>query len=498
MAGTIKGMTIEIGGNTAPLEQALKSTNKEIKSTQKELNEVNKLLKLDPNNVTLLKQKQELLTKAIEDSTTKLDALKQAQAKVQAEMKNGTEFNQQEYRKLEREIAMTESTIAKLKEQVKETNPKLEKLKEGLQKVGDTAKEIGKKGLDITIKGVQLLGATAVATATSLLKMGNDARKSADELNTLSAQTGLTTEQIQKFKYASDIIDVDLNTLTGALKKTTMAMNNAKGGTGKSAEAFKKLGVNIKNADGTLKNNNDVFNESIRALGNIANETERDALAMELFGKSAQELNPLVKGGIDTLDELSKKAEKLGLVLSQDAIDKANKFNDQLDIMKANGQGLFGKIGNQVAQDLLPYMEKLNEATETVIGRLSKAMDEGGLSGLFDEVLKMFGEIDWADVAENLSNGINDMLSKLNEFLEKIDWEEVGNNIIEFIKNIDWATLIRSVFELVGGIIEAGLGVLKGAFENLGKDISDWWDKKMDETGGDARKSLIKWYGGCY
>ena len=492
MAGNIKGMTIEIGGNTAPLENALKDVNKEIKSTQSELTQVNKLLKLDPNNVTLLKQKQELLTKAIQDSTTKLDALKQAQKQLDDEVKKGNPINQQEYRKLEREIALTESSIAKMKAQVDNTNPKVEKLKEGLKNVGETAQKVAKKGLEMTITAVETLGAVALATATALLKMGIDAGNTADELNTLSATTGLTTEQIQKFKYASDLIDVDLNTLTGALKKTTSAMNSAKSGTGKSAEAFKKLGVNIKNADGTLRSNNDVFNDSIRALGNIANETERDALAMELFGKSATELNPLIKGGIDVLDEMGKKAERLGLVLSQDAIDEANKFNDQLDMMKANGKGLFDKIGNQVARNLLPAMEQLNDTTETIIGRLSKAMDEGGLSGLVDEVITMFEEIDWGEVAQKLSDGINKMFEKLNKFLSKVDWQKVGENIIEFIKNIDWANLIRNVFSLIGGIVGAGIGLLSGAFEDLKKDIDAWWQNKMDEAGGDARTSIFR------
>lgn len=140
MAGTIKGMTIEIGGNTAPLEQALKDTNKEINTTQKELKEVNKLLKLDPSNTDLLKQKQKLLGEQIGQTTTKLDALKQARKQLDAEMKNGGNVNQEEYRKLQREIITTEKSLKDLKQEAKNTHPYLEKVKDTLKKAGEIAR----------------------------------------------------------------------------------------------------------------------------------------------------------------------------------------------------------------------------------------------------------------------------------------------------------------------------------------------------------------------
>ena len=491
MAGNIKGMTIEIGGNTAPLDKALKEVNSEVKKTQSELTQVNKLLKLDPNNVTLLKQKQELLTKAIGDSTTKLDALKQAQRQLDEEVKKGNPINQAEYRKLEREIASTEASLSKMKSEVQDCNPKMKALKEGLQKVGETAQGIAKKGLDLTIKAVEGLTAGAIACGTALLKMGIDAGKSADDLNTLSAVTGLTTEQIQKFKYASDLIDVDMNTLTGALKKTTSAMNSAKGGTGKSAEAFNKLGVKIKKADGTLRSNNEVFEESIKALGKISNETERDALAMELFGKSATELNPLIKGGIDKLTEMGDRAERLGLILSQEALDGANAFNDEMDILKANSKGIFDKIGNQVARDLLPFMQKLNTATESVIGRLSKALDSGGLAGLTEEIINMFNEVDWGEIARSISQKFVDIFNGLGEFLQAVDWQRFGEQVISFIANIDWGGLVRGVFNVIGGIISGAGEFLRGAFDTAKESIQKWWEEKLAEAGGNGGQALL-------
>ena len=112
-------------------------------------------------------------------------------------------------------------------------------------------------------------------------------------------------------------------------------METAKKGTGDVASAFKKLGVSITDNKGALRNNQDVFNDVIKALGKIENETQRDAYAMQIFGKSAQDLNPLILGGADALEELGKEAEDAGLILSQDTLDAANEFNDSIDKLKA-------------------------------------------------------------------------------------------------------------------------------------------------------------------
>lgn len=393
MAGTIKGMTIEIGGNTAPLEQALKNVNKEIKGTQTELKQVDKLLKLDPKNVELLKQKQQLLGDQITTTKTKLDALKQAQKQLDAEISKGGNVNQEEYRKLQREILTTESSLKKLKETNKENNKELASAKlhltdlaNGFKKVGEAVAPTVKAITNFTVAGVKAMAGATTTAVTALGTMAVKAGQLADDLNTMASVTGLSTKELQEFAYASDLIDVSTDTLASSLKKLTMNMSSAKDGTGSQAEAFKKLGINIKDSQGNLRNSNEVFNETIRALGGIANETERDALAMQIFGKSATELNPLIEGGIDTLERMSKQANELGLILSQEALDGANAFNDQLDILKANGKQTFQVIGTEIASQLAPAMEELNNYTMDVIKSLTSAMETGGLEGLAEEL----------------------------------------------------------------------------------------------------------------
>ena len=474
MAGTIKGMTIELGGNTAPLEQALKSTNKEINSTQKELREVNKLLKLDPSNVTLLKQKQEILAEAIGKTTTKLDALKQAQAQLDEKMKNGGEVNAAEYRKLEREIAITEGSLQKLKNEAKATGDQMNKSSVDIEKLANATKKVGEVALtatkalvDFTIQGVKMMTAACVSAAAAITKLAVDAGKAADEINTLSSVTGISTEELQKFKYASELIDVDVSTLAGSMKKLTNSMSSASKGSGDTYEAFKSLGVEFQNADGTLRNSNDVFNDTIRALGNISNETERDATAMKLFGKSATELNPLIEGGADKLQELGDRASELGLILSQDTLDGANRFNDALDKIKANGQGLFNVIGSEIASEFAPQLESVNGYFEDIIGKLTTALDEGGFEGFIDELSNTLSDVITKAIEKlpDIAKGVMTLIKKIVSAIKE-NASAMGEGAGEL-----WSTLTQGFYEILPDILEIAIQLVSSFVGTIGDNL---------------------------
>ena len=139
-----------------------------------------------------------------------------------------------------------------------------------------------------------------------------------DELMTLSAQTGLTTTELQELQYASKFLDVSVDTLISSTTKLVRSMNSARDGSGEAAEAFKKLHVRVKDNHGALRDQNDVFKEVIDKLGKVSNETERDALAMEIFGRSAKELNPLIREGYEELERLKKESHEFGGVMDEE------------------------------------------------------------------------------------------------------------------------------------------------------------------------------------
>lgn len=215
-----------------------------------------------------------------------------------------------------------------------------------------------------TLSTVATAGLAAIGAG--LVKAGQNA----DELNTLAKQTGLTTEEIQKFKYASDLIDVELENVTGALRKMTKNMIST------SAEvkgAWETLGVSTKTATGETKNATDVFYEVLDALSKVKNETERDQLAMLLFGKSANDLAGIVDDGGAALRELGDEAEKLGLIMSQDAVDGANAFNDVIDKTKAKVVATLGKAFSENAAELTDAAEDMAEAIVDVVNAVADA-----------------------------------------------------------------------------------------------------------------------------
>ncbi len=247
--------------------------------------------------------------------------------------------------------------------EIKRTEKNLDTYSSKLEKMGDKAGKVANKLNDLSGKTRNLsiaAGAGLTALGAGLVKAG----KSADELNTLAKQTGLTTEEIQKFKYASDIIDVGLEDLTGSLRKMTRNMIST------SAEvkgAWETLGVSTVDANGQAKDVVQTFYEVADALSKVKNETERDQLAMLIFGKSANDLAGVLDDGGAALRQLGQEAEDLGLIMSQDAVDGANEFNDVIDKMKATITAELGKAFSENAAQLTDTMQSLANTIVSVI-----------------------------------------------------------------------------------------------------------------------------------
>lgn len=337
--GRIKGITIEINGDTSKLQEALSSVDKSLKNTQTQLRDVNKLLKLDPHNTELLHQKQELLGKAAKDTEEKLKTEKEALKQLQAEGSTDPKAIEQQ-NALKREIIATEQALQKYKEQIK-------LLPVELQVVSDVTGELSEK-----TKG---LSTAAAGLGAAMLGNAYNAALAADDLNTLSNQTGFSVEELQKMQYAADLVDVSMDTMTGSVQKLTKNMASG-------SDVFDTLGVSITDADGNMRNATDVWYDAIEALSKIENETQRDALSMEVFGKSAMDMAGIIDDGGAALKEAGDEAENLGLILSGDTLNAANEFNDQIDKVKARAAAAFMEAGAKLAASLVPALEKAVDA----------------------------------------------------------------------------------------------------------------------------------------
>lgn len=216
------------------------------------------------------------------------------------------------------------------------------------------------------LEGINTAAAGAVGVVGGLVaglgSLTMQTSKNADELLTLSAQTGLSTDQLQEFQYASELIDVSMETLQGSLTKMTNNMQTAAGGTGSAYEAFKALGVHVTDAHGKLRDADQVFLETIDALGKVQNGTERDALAMDIFGRSAQDLNPLILAGSERLAELAKQAHEAGYVMDNETLQSFGDLDDSMQEIDKK----FDAVKNTLAQALLPVLGDLADFVSSI------------------------------------------------------------------------------------------------------------------------------------
>lgn len=350
-ANRIKGITIEIGGDTTKLQKALQNVDKDLRATETNLKDVNKLLKFDPKNAELLAQKQKNLEKAIGLTKDRLKQLKDAQAQVQ----EGSE----EWDALQREIIDTEKRLESLEKEYKDFGSV------GVQQVKAIGKQLQDAGQKIEAFGQKLtpVSAAAGALGAGLTKLGFDAIANADDLNTLAKQTGFSTKEIQKMRYASELVDVSFEDIAGALRKM-------KGNMDGHEDAWKRLGVSVTDAEGNMRGATDVFYDTIAALSKVENGTERDQLAMDLFGKSADELAGIIDDGGQSMKEFGNQAEEAGLILSQDTLDSLSETDDAIQELKNNFSATAGAIGADIATTLAPAIEELGGQVELLTSKL--------------------------------------------------------------------------------------------------------------------------------
>lgn len=238
-------------------------------------------------------------------------------------------------------------------------------------------------GMAAAVTGAAALVAAVAKVEEKLIDLTRTAAEGADEILTLSQTTGLSTQQIQEYQYASELLDVSLDTITGSLTKLTNNMQDTANGTGNAKAAFEQLGISVTDSSGRLRSAQDVFGEAIDKLGKVENATERDALAMDLFGKSAQDLNPLILQGSGALRALADEANETGYVMDELALDKLGAVDDAFRRLELTEQ----KVSNGIAERFSPYLTKALDGASSLIERVGDSFERSGIVDSFGSLL---------------------------------------------------------------------------------------------------------------
>ena len=494
MADKIQGITVEIGGDTTGLSAALKDINKESSSLSKELRDVEKLLKLDPTNTELLAQKEELLAKQAETAAKRVDAVHQAQDQFNQMVAEGKiEKGTEEYRKFEREVAGAEaslkkakdaqeefgnksSAISKVKDAVAGVKGKLDELKDSKfgQAVSagfDTIKSAAKA----TVEAVAAVGAATAAGIAAGAKVIADtttqAAVYADNFATLSTTTGVAVETLQAYAAVSELVDVSTETLTGSMTKNFAAMQKAAEGNESYAAAYEALGVTVTDENGKLRDSETVYWELIDALGNVEDETERDALAMTLFGKSAKDLNPLIETGTEALHGMMEEAKASGAVLSEDTLNSLLGVSDAMEQMKTGAEAVqnnFGALGATLMTEVYGGVAEVEKAFTAMIAAAANGEE------ITDEMKENFTQ-SIVDLVRGVAEALPALLEALGEIFEAA-LEAIGEalpmisaTLIEYLPQ-----LTDTILSFLPTLLQVGLELfvaLIGALPEIIKQI---------------------------
>lgn len=379
------------------------------------------------DSADLMAKKNDILTQKIIQQANKVDLLESA-------FKNATEYYEigaVETSRWEKELANAEAELYKMENQLKRNTEQMAKANEetgesaqSMGEIGDAAEDAGKgmgnlgdvvngltsklgiqlpDSMKTSMNGMLQLDTTTVAVAggfaavaaaivkaeKALISMTKEAASNADDLLTLASVTGMTTDSVQELNYMADLTDVSMDRIKDSLKETTNKMQEAAAGTGDAYDAYQRLGVEITNADGSLRSAQDVFYDTIDALGEIKNQTERDALAMDLMSESAQELNPLIDLGGEKMRAYAQEAHDMGYVLDNDALKSLQGVDDAYSRLQNTQEG----VKNQLAAEFAPYLEEFYGDVTSGIKYIGDVLQQSGLVDSFGMLLETAGEI---------------------------------------------------------------------------------------------------------
>nr|DAM92851.1 MAG TPA: tail tape measure [Caudoviricetes sp.] len=286
-------------------------------------------------------------------------------------------------------------------------------------------------GAALAVTGIGLLAAAIVKAEKTLISMTKESAEYAKEIKTLSSVTGQSAESLQEFDYAAEMIGVSSDRIRDSLKETTNKMQEAATGTGDAYEAYNKLGVEITDVDGQLRSAEDVFYDTIDALGQMKNKTERDAIAMDLLSESAQELNPLIEIGSDGLKQYAQEAHSMGYVLDNEALTALTEVDDAYQRLQKSQEG----AKNQLSAEFAPYLTEFYEKITKLIKDGGQALKDSGIVDSFGMLLETVGDI--IAPTDQLSS---DTVPKLTEALRPL--AEIMAGIADTIDFISGAATV--------------------------------------------------------
>ena len=350
--------------------------------------------------------------------------------------------------------------------------------------------------------GAGILAAAGVAGG-AMLGLANKTAETADFIDKLSERTGVNREELQRWKYAAEQSGADIGKLEVGIKTLSGYMDDATNGSKKATDAFSKLGISVD--DLKNKSQEQIFEEVMAALGDMEQGAERNALGNDLLGRSYTELMPLLNAGADGMAELKKRADELGLVMSEDAVKAGVKFGDTWADLK----GAFGAVFTHLGTELIPtfqfmadwvlsHMPKIKEFTTSAFGAINVVITKAYEIFNNNILPVLISVYDWVQSNMPTFQAIfNTVFGTIWDLASDV-WRIFNDNLLPILKAL--YEFIEPTFPVIGEIIKAAFDVVVGVvqtavdiFDKLTSGIKTAidWLKKWNNTEADDKNASI-------
>lgn len=515
----IKGITIEIGGDTTGLDKALKETNKEISNTQSNLKDVERLLKLDPSNTELLEQRQRLLADAVQETKNKLDSLKNAEKQVQEQFESG-DVSQKQYDALKREILETERALENLTEAASKSNIKLKKIADASKKIADGAAEIAGKTKALSAVATGLVGA-AVATVPATKELRGD-------LSKLDANAEESAVSVEKAREAWRLFAIQTGETDSAVEATSNLLQAGFTESNLEQAVQGLAGAALKFPD-TLKIES--LADSLQETIATGSATGQFAELLDRVGIGAENFNEKLKGATTAAERQQIALQALSDAGLSDTYNAWAKNNEEM-LKNEEASLKFQEAMTKIAQTIMPIVTKVITAATLLIEKFTN-LDErtqmiilsaialtaaispiaSGIAGVTkaageiipvvavvkDGIVSLFSKITAFAAANPIvliiaaivalvvliatkGDEIKEILQQLDDFLQNIfakDWTEIFGPVLGGILNT-FFDQVKIIWDGVKGIFEGIIDFIQAVF------AGDWeaaWEAVKDIFG---------------
>jgi phage-related minor tail protein len=442
---TLKGITVEIGGDTTKLGDAILKARKSAKDLSGELRGVESLLKLDPTNTVLLAQKQDILAESIAGAKDKLKMLIAAQESMSKQLADG-KISPEQYRDFEREIESTRQQLTRLEAAASGTD-------DAVADVGDAARDAGEKaekasgGWSVLKGALADLAASAIKTAASAIsdtaqEMITGAAEYGDTIDKMSQKMGMSSDAYQEWDFVLQHCGASIESLKPAMKTLATAAESG-------SDAFAQLGISQEQIAGMSQEQ--LFDATIAGLQNVTDETQRTYLAGKLLGRGATELGPLLNTSADDVADMRAQVHDLGGVMGSDAVKAAAAYQDSLQ----NMQYAFSGLKNNISGELLPTLTLIMDG-------VTKMLTGGGdevAAAVGDLVVSLSGQLT-AQAPRMMSVALTFIAALVTGLLSALP--DLTGTSVELV-----GALLLGIAEQLPGIIVAAATAVQGIVDKI-------------------------------